>query len=55
MATTELPILEFIFINLESSNARRTRDALLAYRELVHAGGAATHHGANARSVQASV
>jgi deoxyhypusine synthase len=39
MATTELPILEFILRNYSNFNARATRDALLAYWRHIEQGG----------------
>jgi deoxyhypusine synthase len=39
MATTELPVLEFILTNYKNFNARQTRDALLAYWQHIQAGG----------------
>src|SRR5512137_30427 len=39
MATTRLPVLEFILKNFKNFNARATRDALIAYWRHVEAGG----------------
>jgi deoxyhypusine synthase len=39
MATSELPVLEFILANYKNFNARQTRDALLSYWTHVQAGG----------------
>jgi deoxyhypusine synthase len=39
MATSELPVLEFILANYKNFNARQTRDALLAYWTHIQAGG----------------
>jgi deoxyhypusine synthase len=39
MATSELPVLEFILANYKNFNARQTRDALLAYWTHIQGGG----------------
>lgn len=39
MATSELPVLEFILTHYQNFNARQTRDALLSYWDHIQAGG----------------
>ncbi|MFM2163888.1 MAG: hypothetical protein RL325_325, partial [Planctomycetota bacterium] len=39
MATSQLPILDFVARNYKNFNARSTRDALFAYWDHIHAGG----------------
>ncbi|WP_342377723.1 deoxyhypusine synthase family protein [Myxococcus stipitatus] len=39
MATSELPVLEFVLANYKNFNARATRDALLSYWEHISKGG----------------
>jgi deoxyhypusine synthase len=39
LATSQLPVLDFILSNYKNFNARQTRDALLAYWKHIQNGG----------------